>query len=74
MLRLATAAERAGDRNALTALRATLDSRLGTGPLADMIRLLTAEPVQGTADLPRAERETGLAGTVPAALAAFKGQ
>ena len=74
VLRLATAAERAGDRNALTALRATLDSRLGTGPLADMIRLLTAEPVQGTADLPRAERETGLAGTVPAALAAFKGQ
>ncbi len=74
VLRLATAAQRSGDRNGLAALRATLDSRLGAGPIADMIRLLTAEPVQGTADLPRAEREMGLARAVPAALAAFKGQ
>jgi hypothetical protein len=72
VLRLATAAQRSGDRNGLAALRASLDSRLGSGPLADMIRLLTAEPLQGTADLPRAEREIGLVRAVPAAMAAFK--
>ena len=72
VLRLATAAQRSGNRNGLAALRATLDSRLGSGPLADTIRLLTAEPVQGTADLPRAEREIGLIRAVPAAMAAFK--
>ena len=74
VLRLAAAAQRSGDRNGLAALRATLDSRLGSGPLADMIRLLTAAPVNGTGDLPRAEREMGLAHAVPAALAAFRGQ
>jgi hypothetical protein len=72
VLRLATAAQRSGDRNGLLALRATHDSRLGSGPLADMIRLLTADPVQATADLPRAEREMGFVRGVPAALAAFK--
>jgi len=56
----------------LEALRGTLGSRLGSGPLADTIRLLTAEPVQGTADLPRAEREMSLVKEVPAAMAAFK--
>ena len=72
VLRLATATQRSGDRNGLTALRTTLDSRLGSGPLADTIRLLTAEPVQGATDLPRAEREMELARGIPAALAAFK--
>ena len=72
VLRLATAAERSGDRNGLAALRATLDSRLGSGPLTDMIRLLTAEPVRTATDLPRAEREMDLVRGVPAGLAAFK--
>ena len=72
LLRLATAAQRSGDRNGLLALRATHDSRLGSGPLADMIRLLTADPVMATTDLPRAEREMGFVRGVPAALAAFK--
>ena len=74
VLRLATAAERSGDRNGLTALRTTLDSRLGTGPIADTIRLLTAEPVNGTGDLLRSEREMGLTRAIPGAMAAFKGQ
>ena len=74
VLRLATAAERSGDRNGLAALRATLDSRLGTGPIADTIRLLTAAPMNGAGDLPRLEREMGLAKAIPGALASFKGQ
>ena len=72
VLRLATAAERAGDRNTLDALRATLDTRLGSGTLADTIRLLTAEPVRNTSDLPRSERELGLAHAVPAAATTLK--
>ena len=72
VLRLATAAQRSDDRNGLAALRATLDSRLGSGPMADMIRLLTADPVRAATDLPRAEREMGLVRGIPAALAAFK--
>lgn len=74
VLRLASAAERSGDRNGLAALRATLDSRLGSGPLADTIRLLTAEPLNGAADLPRAEKEMGLARALPAGLAALRGR
>ena len=73
VLRLATAAERASDRNTLDALRATLDTRLGSGTLADTIRLLTAEAVHNASDLPRSERELGLVRAVPAAAAAFKG-
>ena len=72
VLRLATAAERAGDRNTLSALRATLDTRLGSSAAADTIRLLTAEPVRNTSDLPRSERELGLAHAVPAAATALK--
>ena len=72
VLRLATATQRSGDRNGLAALRATLGSRLGSGSIADMIRFLTAEPVQAVSDLPRAEREMGLVRAVPAALAALK--
>lgn len=72
VLRLATAEQRSGDRNGLAALRATLDARLGSGPVADTIRLLTADPVQGTGDLPRSEREMGLAKAVPAAMAAVR--
>jgi hypothetical protein len=64
MLRLATAATRAGDDATLEALREKLRSRLGTGPQADLFRLLTAEPVRGTADLGRARTELGLARAV----------
>ncbi len=61
MLRFATAAAHAGDEIGLAAMREKMDGRLGSGPQADMFRLLTAAPVRGTADLPRARAEMGLA-------------
>jgi hypothetical protein len=64
MLRLATAATRAGDDATLASLREKSRSRLGSGPRADLFRLLTAEPVRGTADLGRARTELGLARAV----------
>ena len=64
MLRLATAAARAGDEVTLASLRDRLRSRLGTGPQADLFHLLTAEPVRGVADLGRARAEMGLARAV----------
>ena len=47
LLRLATAAARAGDEATLATLREQQEARMGTGPLADMFRLLTADPVHG---------------------------
>ena len=35
------------------------------GPIGDMFRLLTADPVRGVADLPRAGQETALARGLP---------
>jgi tetratricopeptide (TPR) repeat protein len=66
MLRLATAAARAGDDATLAALREKLRNRLGNGPSVDLFRLLTAEPVRGTADLARARSEMGLARAITA--------
>jgi hypothetical protein len=66
LLRLATAAARMGDDSTLASLREKLQSRVGTGPQADLFRLLTAEPVLGTADLRRARAEMGLARSVTA--------
>ena len=66
VLRLATAATRAGDDATLTALRDRLGSRAGSGPQGDMFRLLTAQPVRGTADLGRARAEMGVARSVAA--------
>ena len=43
-----------------------------SGAFGDMFRLLTAAPVQATADLPRAVRETALAHDLPKALGALK--
>jgi hypothetical protein len=71
LLRLATAAARAGDDGVLSSLRSRHAGRIGAGPLADMFRLLTAEPVLGSADLPRARREASKSGIIPAGLAAF---
>jgi len=72
LLRLATAAARAGDAEALAALHTREEGRIGTGPLADMFRLLTADPVRGTGDLARAKREVGLARALPEGLKAFQ--
>jgi hypothetical protein len=66
LLRLATAATRAGDDATLASLREKTQSRVGTGPQADLFRLLTAEPVRGTADLGRARAEMGLARAITA--------
>jgi len=68
LLRLATAATRAGDDATLAILHEREDARMGTGPLGDMFRLLTAGPVRSAADLSRAGREVGLARGLPAAL------
>ncbi len=70
LLRLAAAASRAGDQAALAALRARVAGRLETGPSADTLRLLLAEPVRQVADLARAAKETRLAGSVAASLRA----
>lgn len=61
LLRLATAAAQAGDSGSLGQLRAKELPRLAPGPVADLFRLLTADSVQGVADLPRAGRELALA-------------
>ncbi|HUB14111.1 MAG TPA: hypothetical protein VMB34_19330, partial [Acetobacteraceae bacterium] len=74
LLRLATAAARAGDETTLAALRDRDQARMGTGPLADMFRLLTTEPVHGAADLSRSAREVGLAKALPSALQAMQPQ
>jgi hypothetical protein len=72
LLRLATAAARAGDDPTLAGLKARESVRMGSGPLADMFRLLTADPVRGTADLQRSRQEAGLARSVPAGLKALQ--
>jgi hypothetical protein len=72
LLRLATATARAGDAGALGTLREREGARMGTGPLADMFRLLTADPVRSVADLPRSGQETGLARQLPSDLKAVQ--
>ena len=72
LLRLATAAARAGDDAALTALRQREGARMGSGPLADMFRLLTADQVRSVADLKRSGQETALARALPGQLKALQ--
>ena len=71
LLRLATAAARAGDDATLARLNARDSVRMGKGPLADMFHLLTAPPVRSAADLQRAQQEVGLARALPADLKAL---
>ena len=66
-LRLATAAAQANDDALLGSLREQMGPRIGTGPQADLFRLLTAEPVREVADLTRARSEMGLARAIAAA-------
>ena len=72
LLRLATAAARAGDNAALTALRRRETARMGSGPLADMFRLLTADQISSVADLKRSGQETALARELPGQLKALQ--
>lgn len=71
LLRYATAAARAGDEATLSMLREKESTRMAAGPLSDMFRLLTADPVRAVADLGRAKEEIGLARGVPAGLKAL---
>ena len=68
LLRLASAAAQAGDTATLTLLRERDTARLPDGKTADMLRLLTAAPVQGVSDLPRAAQEMKVARALPGAL------
>ena len=72
LLRLATAAARAGDDVALTALRQREVARMGSGPLADLFRLLTADQVRSVADLKRSGQEAVLARELPGQLKALQ--
>jgi hypothetical protein len=72
VLRLATAAARAGDQAELATLREHETARMATGPLADMFRLLTADQVRGVADLKRSGQEAALAHALPANLKALQ--
>jgi tetratricopeptide (TPR) repeat protein len=72
ILRLATATARAGDEQALAALRSKYADRVGGGALGDMVRLLTAEPVRTVKDIGRAKQETHFADSVPAGLKALE--
>ena len=72
LLRLATAAARAGDAATLTALRQSAGPRMESGPLADMFHLLTADPVRGVGDLRRSGQEAALAREFPGQLKAVQ--
>ncbi|MBV9247911.1 MAG: hypothetical protein JO227_01510, partial [Acetobacteraceae bacterium] len=65
LIRLATAATRAGQSDLLGKLRQQDGQRIGSGPSGDLFRLLTAEPVRSAADLQRARQETILARGLP---------
>jgi len=71
LLRLATAAARAGDDAELTTLRQREDTRMESWPLADMFRLLTAGQVRVVGDLKRSGQEAALARALPAQLKAL---
>lgn len=61
VVREASAALQAGDGRTLASLREGVGARMGTGPRADLFRLLTGRPVQAPSDLPRAARDLVLA-------------
>ena len=72
LLHLATATARAGDEAGLTALREKYHGRIGPGPLADMFRLLTAEPIRTSPISSARSRRLSLAASLPADLKALQ--
>jgi hypothetical protein len=72
VLRLATATARAGDDMKLAGLRDQYGARIDAGPLGDMFRLLTAEPIRTQADIGRSQKEVSLAASLPADLKALR--
>ncbi len=71
VLRLATATARAGDDASLAELRLKYGGRFIPGPVGDLFRVLTAEPIRTSADLERSHQETSLAATLPGGLKAL---
>jgi hypothetical protein len=71
VLRLASAASQAGDAAMLRQLQDTTARRLSPGPRVALFQALSAQPVQGVADLPRSGREAEAARALPAALASY---
>lgn len=72
VLRLAAATARAVDDAGLADLRMRYTDRIGSGPLGDMFKLLTAEPIRTSADIKRSQREMSLAASLPADLKALQ--
>jgi hypothetical protein len=73
LLRLATATARAGDEAGLAVLRAKYVSRISAGPLGDMFRLLTVQPIRAISDIGRSKQEMNLAESLPTNLKALQG-
>ena len=72
LLRLATATARASDDAGLADLRVKYTDRIGTGPLADMFKVLTSEPIKTSADIKRSQEEMSLAASLPADMKALQ--
>lgn len=72
ILRAAAFAALGGDNARLGAIRAAWLGRLASGPIADALAALTADPVRGLSDLPRLQRELDLFRGFPNRLEAFR--
>lgn len=72
VLRLAVLLALAGDGEGLRGLAAAQAPRLAEGPLADAFAALTADPLQGLADLPRLQQELRLFRGLPGRLEALR--
>jgi hypothetical protein len=68
MLRLASAADRAGDVARIAQLRAAVTGRLPDAKTAQMFDLLTAAPLTGIGDLARAGQDARFARVIPSAV------
>ncbi|MBR0649331.1 hypothetical protein GXW78_06635 [Roseomonas terrae] len=62
----------AGDEAGLATLRSAQGGRMEGGALAEAFGVLTADPVRGVEDLPRLQRDLGLARLLPTRLEALR--
>ncbi len=69
ILRLANDESQAGDMAALRRLRSSQGKHFAAGPGSELFAVLTQEPVQAVADLPRASQELDAVRALPASLA-----
>lgn len=70
LLRLASAAARAGDEATLAMLRERETGRMGVGRMGEVFRLLTADSLRAPTDLARSARELDLVKALPDGLKA----